>query len=307
MERTPLLYFLEVCRTGSIVRAGRSLRVTPQAVAKGIRQLEAELGYPLLERTPSGSTPTVRGREVFSIGERMERFQSHALEQMHALAAQSDAPSTVHLGMWSNFMQVMPATLISDFTQLHPEITMSIHTYTDYGQCEHDICTGDIDVGLGFHTYDEELLEPLHIHRSNLYAIVSSSHRLAGQRRISLDDLRNENLIVERITEHDTAICGGYPPPEDSYQLETVLREKGIAPQIILPFMNETPKRAMVLEGEYVAFCLCPKSWLPYGITVLDIEDVNYRGESSFLKARGFTPRPAVRKYLDFILPRFRA
>jgi len=64
--------FLEILRKGSLVSAAGSLNVTPAAVSKSLRELEAELGVRLLERRKTGVRATAAG----------ERFHQHATESL---------------------------------------------------------------------------------------------------------------------------------------------------------------------------------------------------------------------------------
>lgn len=74
MPRLPdleaLRLLVAVARTGSIGTAARESGVTQQAASQRLRSVEAELGLPLLQRGPSGSTLTPSGRLVveWSVG-----------------------------------------------------------------------------------------------------------------------------------------------------------------------------------------------------------------------------------------------
>src|SRR3984957_15176862 len=59
-----LSHVVEVARTGSIRKAAEQLNLTPSALNRGIRDLEAEDGRPFLERRPRGVKLTTAG-EMF--------------------------------------------------------------------------------------------------------------------------------------------------------------------------------------------------------------------------------------------------
>ena len=66
-----LHYILEVYRTGSISRASENLFVTRPGVSLSLRNLEAELGYPIFVRTQNGLIPSPQGELVLEYASRI--------------------------------------------------------------------------------------------------------------------------------------------------------------------------------------------------------------------------------------------
>ena len=66
-----LHYILEVYRTGSISRAAENLFVTRPGVSLSLRNLEAELGYPIFVRTQNGLIPSPQGELVLEYASRI--------------------------------------------------------------------------------------------------------------------------------------------------------------------------------------------------------------------------------------------
>ena len=64
--------FSEILRVGSLARAAGTLHVTPAAVSKSLRELEAEIGVRLIDRSRSGVKPTPAG----------QRFHEHITESL---------------------------------------------------------------------------------------------------------------------------------------------------------------------------------------------------------------------------------
>lgn len=66
-----LHYILEIYRTGSISRAAENLFVTRPGVSLSLRNLEAELGYPIFVRTQQGLVPSPQGEMVLEYASRI--------------------------------------------------------------------------------------------------------------------------------------------------------------------------------------------------------------------------------------------
>src|SRR5258708_277570 len=62
-----LRYFLAIIDTGNVTKAAARARVAQPALSRQVRALERELRVPLLDRSPSGVTPTPAG-EAFARG-----------------------------------------------------------------------------------------------------------------------------------------------------------------------------------------------------------------------------------------------
>lgn len=66
MNFRQLEYVLEVDRCGSINKAAQVLFVSQPAVSSAIRELEAELGFPVFTRSSKGITSTLEGRKFIT-------------------------------------------------------------------------------------------------------------------------------------------------------------------------------------------------------------------------------------------------
>jgi DNA-binding transcriptional LysR family regulator len=65
MKLDEMKYFVEIIKAKSINQASKSLFVAQPALSRMLTALEKELGFPLLERSKQGITPTKAGMEVY--------------------------------------------------------------------------------------------------------------------------------------------------------------------------------------------------------------------------------------------------
>lgn len=77
-----LALFLAVARTGSFSRAAVDAGITPQAMSKAVKQLEAELGVRLLHRTTRKLSLTDEGTRLFELADPGLRMLDDALDQV---------------------------------------------------------------------------------------------------------------------------------------------------------------------------------------------------------------------------------
>jgi len=83
---------IAVVRSGSITKAAEQLLRAPSAVARSIRELEANLSVPLFERQPSGMLPTLFGVAAFSRAQRIAAEFEAARQEFAVLGLVSSAP-----------------------------------------------------------------------------------------------------------------------------------------------------------------------------------------------------------------------
>ena len=74
--------FAAVARSGGLRSAARALGLTQPALSKSIRQLEAELGTPLFERTTRGSQLNEYGSALLARAERVEHELTRARDEL---------------------------------------------------------------------------------------------------------------------------------------------------------------------------------------------------------------------------------
>ena len=115
--------FIAVAETGSFTAAASRLAVTPTAVSKTIRQLEARIGVMLFQRTTRRVALTDAGRDAF------HRLRPAAIEVAEAFAAlssfQQRPMGTLRITAPRNTLELFSA-LVPAFRQAHPEVSLDV-------------------------------------------------------------------------------------------------------------------------------------------------------------------------------------
>ena len=181
-----------VLRSGSTKGAAEALHVTPPAITLQLRELEAAVDGPLIERRSDGVHPTALGAELSSAAERIEAILSESAEAIEAL--NGIERGSVAVGVISTAKYFAPRALAA-FSRQHPGIDMrlAIGNRKDTIQA-----LGDFELDLAimgrppkdFAVDQQEIGEHPHI------IICPPDHPLVGRRRLDLRDLAAETFLL---------------------------------------------------------------------------------------------------------------
>ncbi|WER48048.1 LysR family transcriptional regulator [Cupriavidus sp. WKF15] len=135
-----LTLFLGVVRAGSFRGAAVEAGVTPQAVSKAVRTLEAELGIRLLHRTTRKLSLTTEGAWLFELAAPGMRLLDEALEQVRSSRSEDDGLIRVTAPPSIGSRVLVP--LIHAFRENWPGITFDVvlsDLFTDLVEAQIDI------------------------------------------------------------------------------------------------------------------------------------------------------------------------
>jgi len=113
----------ETGRAGSMAGAAARVHVTAPAVAQQLRQLEREIGLPLLERGPGGQRVTPAGQLLVQAHARIVAELEDCAERLQDL--RSARSGTVRLGAVSTAKYFAPYVLAS-FQHAHPGVSVAL-------------------------------------------------------------------------------------------------------------------------------------------------------------------------------------
>jgi DNA-binding transcriptional LysR family regulator len=142
MDIRRLRHFLALLDRKQFSLAARELKVSQQAVSKGIAKLEEELGVRLFERSAFGVTPTEYARVLEPYARTIVAESRYALAALNASAA---ARGTLTVGVGPSLApQLMPAA-INAFRALRPN--MGVKAIVDFAPAlQQKLLAGEIDL-----------------------------------------------------------------------------------------------------------------------------------------------------------------
>jgi len=119
-----LAVLLNIHRSGGVLAAADTVRVTPSAISQQIARLEEETGVTVLDRQPGGAVLTAGGRILV---EAAERIESELTDARRALAAlQGDVTGTVVIGAFQSVIQALLVPLVADLMERLPGLDLVV-------------------------------------------------------------------------------------------------------------------------------------------------------------------------------------
>lgn len=140
-----------VAESGSIQEASRKLCLTQPAVSRTIRELEAELGIPLLVRTARGATLTEYAGNVVKRARAITRELDRIYEDVEATRGELNGRLAIALTAPSGSTALLET--LAEFARARPKVDLTIVELRT-AQIEDGLRDGSIDVALLTHFSD---------------------------------------------------------------------------------------------------------------------------------------------------------
>jgi len=221
------------------------LHIAQPPLSRQIQQLEDELGVTLIER---GSRPL----RLTDAGRLLHEQAAQVLERVEEMKAIAQrlrkvGRSHVRIGFVPSTLYGRLPELIRRYRAVRPGVELTLLELTTLEQIA-ALKEGRINVGYGRIPFDDPAIERMLLRNERLTAALPSAHSLARAKRLRLDDLAGEPLVV-------------YPKaPRPSYadQVLTLFRERGLKPPAV--YEVRELQTALGLVAAEVGVCLVPVS-----------------------------------------------
>jgi DNA-binding transcriptional LysR family regulator len=192
MELRTLRAFVEVVRNGGFSQAAKVVFVTQSTVSKAVKQLEDELGLPLLDRLGSGIKPTAAGEIVYRRALRLLAERDDLAAELTDLKGLKRG--TLRLGLPPIGSSTLFAPLFTVYRQRHPDIEMRL---VEHGsdRLQELLAAGDIDFAGLLLPVPDEFSSQL-VRREPLVAMLAADHPASAWPSVRLRDLRDTPFIL---------------------------------------------------------------------------------------------------------------
>lgn len=192
MEFRTLRAFAEVVRQGGFSQAAKVVFATQSTVSKAVKQLEDEIGAPLLDRVGHRSTLTSTGEVVY-------RRALSILAERDDLAAELDElrglkRGTLRVGLPPVGSSILFAPLFTAYRSRYPAIEIRL-TERGGDRLREILLAGEIDIAGSLLPVPEDF-ERQDVRKEPLMALLPSDHLLVRRKSVDLANLREIPFVL---------------------------------------------------------------------------------------------------------------
>src|SRR6476646_7572866 len=225
MQLRDIEYFAVVAEHGNIRRASEALDLSPAAVSKSVRRLEASLQTKLMERVPKGVQLTAVGAALVEHVSRLRLTMSDVVREAHDLT--TGLAGHLRIGASPVECEDLPAACARLLMEA-PKVSIELEV-NDNDVLLPRLCRGELDVVFNFigaapqpgtvheRLYDDELV-----------VCASAKHRLAKARRVPVAELARERWAMQSLSHASVLTLAhvlrdhGCPPPNIAVQARSL-------------------------------------------------------------------------------------
>lgn len=285
MEFRPLRAFVEVVRQGGFSQAARTVFATQSTVSKAVKQLEEELGVPLLERIGHRSLLTAAGEVVYRRGLALLADRQDLLAELDEIRGLKRG--SLRLGLPPVGSSTLFAPLFAIYRQRYPGIEVRLVEHGS-AQLAESLRAGELDFA-GLLLPVPEDVEWSRVRREPLVALLPPTHPLAVRPHLRLADLKDVPFILF----------------ESGFALHRIILDAcsraGFSPQVVafssqIDFMLE-----LVSAGLGVTFLPRMTAMRQGALRQLLVEDAGTEWEMAMAWRRGAYLSVAARAWLALV------
>lgn len=240
MDIRVLRYFLAVAREQSFSVAAERLYLSQPTLSRQLKELEDELGKPLLVRSSKGVTLTEEGMILRARAEEITALLDKAEQEIRQSGEK--VAGMVHIGAGETYTVKLIADTAQHLHDDYPDIQYSLYS-ADGSDVIERLDKGLLDFGIVFQNVDTSKYNAIELPlKDNFGVLMRRDAPLADKETIKLSDLRGKPLIIPR------------QPNHNSMFLETIGIDEGsvsVAAQYNLVYNGS------VMASEGMGYCIC--------------------------------------------------
>ncbi|MFX1761810.1 LysR family transcriptional regulator [Paraburkholderia sp. A3BS-1L] len=241
-----LRVFIEVARLQSFSRAGDEIGLTQSAVSRCVRELEAEMGVKLVDRTTREVQLTDVGANLIASIPRLIGDLDDALREIREIGEQRRGRVVVAASP-TVACRLMPEVVAACGEQF-PYVTLGLRDDVQ-SDVLRKVRSGEVDFGVVIGPFAAEDLETELLTTDSFCVVVRVDHALAREKQVAWRSLNGEALVL---LDH----ASGSRP-----LIDAVLREQGVSARVVQELGHPSTAFGLVEAG--VGVSVLPKFALP--------------------------------------------
>lgn len=190
--------FIKTADCGNFSSAAKSMYISAPAIIQQINLLEESCGFKLFSRSNHGVKLTPAGRSLYEDARTIVQLSQDALNRARRLAESSE--TTVRIGTSLLYKCRLLPGLWAQISEKYPELKLEILSMTEY-QNRGEVLSA---LGIEFDIFEgiygsagwNGLCRFLELERTPICCAVAKNHRMAGIKRLTLQDLSGEYLVM---------------------------------------------------------------------------------------------------------------
>lgn len=194
MFRQVIYYFVSVVEEGSFSKAGKKHYLSQSAISQQITKLEKELGFTLFNRESYYPTLTNEGKQFYELSKKLINQYDKEINDIKENIMKRN--NTINIGITGMFEKKHIPVIIKKYKEKY-NININIKVY-DLKTIMNHLVDKQIDIafGLSNNFRNHDCLEYYDIYKSHVCVVTSLDHPLTNNKSISVQDIKNEPLIV---------------------------------------------------------------------------------------------------------------
>ena len=202
MDIRVLKYFLAVAREQSFSVAAERLYLSQPTLSRQLRELEEELGKPLLVRSSKGVSLTEEGMILRARAEEIVELMDKAEKEVKQSG--EEIKGVIHIGAGETYAVKLIADTAEHLSAEHPGLQYSLYS-ADGSDVLEKLDKGLLDFGIVFQSVDTSKYNSIELPLKDRFGVlVRSDSPFAKKRTVSLSDLKGQPLIIPRQPNHNS-------------------------------------------------------------------------------------------------------
>lgn len=190
--------FIKAAENGSFSKAANAMFISTPAFVQQINLLEETCGVKLFSRSNHGVKLTPAGQSLYEDAKTIIKLSEEALEKARHISQTSQ--STVHIGTSLLFKCRMFPDTWSQVSPQCPDLKVEILPISDHANLEELFSNlgsrYDLIEGVYGSIIYPKLCNFLELQQTPICCAVSREHRLSGAKKLSLEDLNGEYVVM---------------------------------------------------------------------------------------------------------------